>query len=702
MKIKTSLKKILALGLCLTLVLTLLSGAAFPVETFSASDECVALIEEFEGFEPLPYRGTDGGWYVGYGQECNPADYAGGISREEGERLLREHLVQDEAWVNAFLLQYGVSVNQYQFDALISLTYTLGTQWINPDYRLCAYLINGIENYTEEEIVNAIATWCHTNGTQILENLVTRRLREAYLFLYGAYENDGPSRYCYIDFEPGGGQKAPDQDSRTIFYPVGEIYGELPVPVWAGHSFDGWYTADNVPVTGQELAMGSLYVYAHWSAGEDTPVPAAPVETEKPDYSKWVNPYRDVKESDWYFSYVRELSYYNVVSGYLDGTFQPNNTLTAGEALKLLLVAATRIDPGPSDVGHWASNYLVLGESLGCIPQGSIVNLDAPIDRLSIAQIAAIAMNLQPLEGASPFADVDSGYTLALYEAGIIIGDTAGSERFFHPGSGITRAEMCTIVSRVRSYAPANDPSMSGYIEYYGKQIPVMWNVPAAPYNPDLFVKDGTIMYYNDPAYSTRIGIDVARYQGKIDWQKVAASGIEFAMLRVGGRGADSGEIYDDVEFLNYIQGAKAAGIKVGVYFYSTAVSVEEAVEEANYVLEKVMPYGLEYPVAFDWEILSKTSRNVNVSKDTLTAAAKAFCDTVAWYGFTPMIYLGLDTAYNRMDLSQLNGYDKWFAQYGVTKPSMYYDFRIWQYSDSGSVPGIEGKVDMDIIFLPY
>ena len=224
MKIETFLKKLLSLGLCLLLAMTVLVGDAVAVETFTTSDEAVAMIEELEGFRQMPYVGTNGKWYVGYGLECDPADYPEGISPEEGERLLREHLVQDEAWVNGFQMQYGISVTQYQFDALISFTYTLGTQWIDPSYRLCAYLINGIENYSEAEVVNAIATWCHSGGNTILEHLVERRLREAFLFLYGQYENDGPRRYCYIDYEPNGGTSDPAQDSRTIFYPIGAVY----------------------------------------------------------------------------------------------------------------------------------------------------------------------------------------------------------------------------------------------------------------------------------------------------------------------------------------------------------------------------------------------------------------------------------------------------------------------------------------------
>lgn len=212
----------------------MLTGAALAVETFTTSDACVEMIKELEGYRQMPYVGTDGKWYIGYGLACeDPSAYPEGISPEEAELLLRMHLVQDEQWVNDFLLEHAVSVNQQQFDALISMTYTLGSQWINPNYRLCAYLINGIERYSEAEVVNAIATWCHS-GTTVLENLVDRRLREAFLFLYGDYEwQDGRSRYGYIHFEPNGGSV----ENRTVFYPMGESYGYLPVPTLAGQSF---------------------------------------------------------------------------------------------------------------------------------------------------------------------------------------------------------------------------------------------------------------------------------------------------------------------------------------------------------------------------------------------------------------------------------------------------------------------------------
>ena len=180
MQIRTPLKKILALALCLALTTTLLSGAALAVETFTTSDACIAMIKELEGYRQMPYADNNGKWYVGYAVECDPADYPAGVTEEEADLLLRAHLVEyEEEIVNRFLLQYGIPVTQYQFDAMVSMTYTLGYQWINPDYRFCSYLINGIGRYSEAEVVNAIATWCHS-GTTVLENLVARRLREAF------------------------------------------------------------------------------------------------------------------------------------------------------------------------------------------------------------------------------------------------------------------------------------------------------------------------------------------------------------------------------------------------------------------------------------------------------------------------------------------------------------------------------------------
>ena len=686
------LKKILSLSLCALLLLTLLPSAALAVETVATSDEGLALIEEYEGFRDMPYSDENGYWYIGYGTSCDPADYPDGVTEEEADELLREALASKEEAVNRLLLDYGISVTQYQFDAMVSMTYTLGTQWMNPTYRFCGYLIQGIENYSEVEVVNAIATWCHS-GDDPLDHLVERRLTEAYLFLYGEYENDGAENYRYIHFDPNGG----DVENKTVFYPVDEIYGQLPTPTGNG-TFLGWYTADGVQLTGEEIAEEDIWVTAKWD-GEGAGEPDTDL-----DFSDWVNPYTDVAESDWYFAYVRELSARGVLGGYPDGTFRASAALTAGEALKLVLLGAGCQEAEPTG-SHWASGYLALAESMGCLAPGEIQDLDSPISRLVIARVAAVAMGLEERTGASPFADVDSGYTLALYEEGILNGTVLGGQRYYYPDSSINRGEVCAIVSRILNWEPGedNDPAQSGYIAYGNKFYPVHRNVDVCPYDTNLLVLDGSIMYYNDPAYETAIGIDVSSHQGEIDWERVAASGVEFAMIRLGYRGYGSeGTLNLDPYFEQNLAGARAAGLKVGIYFFSQAITVEEAYEEAAFVLEHLDGEELDYPLAYDWEPISGVgARTDGLDSVTLTDCALTFCHMAELAGYTPMVYYNKPVGYGRYDVSRLTDYDVWFAQY-ASKPDMYYNYRIWQYTSSGKIPGISTKVDMNIAFIPY
>ena len=693
------MKKFLCLSLCIALLLAVLPSAAYAVETFTTSEEGIAFIKEFEDYRATPYE-DNGKWYIGYGTLCEKGDYPNGISQDEAERLMRECVEVAEDLVNNLLLTYGIAVTQYQFDAMVDMAYNLGTQWMNPTYRFCSYLISGIGQYTEAQVVNAIATWCH-QGTTVRTNLVTRRLRCAYLFLYGMYQNDGPSAYTYIHFDPNGGS----MENRTVFYPTGWAYGELPAPVLSGQAFAGWYTAEGYQLTGQETASAPLEATARWGDGTSTEAPSIP-QTPEIDLSGWVNPYSDVKEDDWFFSYVRELSAYDVVGGYPDGTFRADRTLSAGEALKLILLAAGKTDPGNSAGGHWASNYLILAESLGCVEAWEVPDLDGPISRGLIAKIACAAMGLTPRSGASPFVDVDNGYALTLYEEGILNGTVSEGLRFFYPDNSIIRSEMCAIVSRIRNwdYVEAVDPGQAGFIQYRDQFLPLLRNVPAAPYNKDLFVLDGSTMYYNDPAYSTALGVDVSSYQGEeIDWAKVAASGIEFVMIRVGYRGyGTEGTLNLDSCFQKNLAGAKAAGLKVGAYFFSQAINTAEAAQEAQFVLQALAGQALDYPLVYDWEVISADgARTKGLDNTTLTDCAITFCESVRMAGYTPMVYYNLPVGYLHYQLDRLTAYDVWFAQY-ASMPSMYYNYRIWQYSDKGSVPGIPGKVDMNIAFLPY
>ncbi len=221
------------------------------------------------------------------------------------------------------------------------------------------------------------------------------------------------------------------------------------------------------------------------------------------------------------------------------------------------------------------------------------------------------------------------------------------------------------------------------------------------PFDRSLFTADsrGRISYSGE-GYRCMTGIDVSEHQYDIDWQKVAADGIEFAIIRTGYRGYTSGGLYEDKYFRQNMEGALAAGIKVGVYFFSQATSRREAHEEAAYVLEQIKEYDVTMPVVFDMEILGTDYRTYNMSRRTLYGATRAFCEDIRAAGYEPMIYMTQYLGYQKYTLRELTDYGFWFAEYYVDYPSFVYDIDIWQYSDTGSVSGISGNVDMDVYLI--
>jgi GH25 family lysozyme M1 (1,4-beta-N-acetylmuramidase) len=194
-------------------------------------------------------------------------------------------------------------------------------------------------------------------------------------------------------------------------------------------------------------------------------------------------------------------------------------------------------------------------------------------------------------------------------------------------------------------------------------------------------------------------GVDVSRYQGDIDWTRAAADGIEFAIVRMGYRGYDTGKLMVDEFFEANMRGALDAGVRVGVYFFSQAVSEAEAVEEAEMVLAGIAPYNVSFPVVFDIEeIAGQNARTDALTAEDITSFAVAFCERVSQGGYTPMIYANPKWFVSRMNLGRLEPYAKWLAQYYKT-PAYPYAFSIWQFSSTGSVAGIKGNVDLDLAF---
>ncbi len=189
-------------------------------------------------------------------------------------------------------------------------------------------------------------------------------------------------------------------------------------------------------------------------------------------------------------------------------------------------------------------------------------------------------------------------------------------------------------------------------------------------------------------------GIDVSAHQGEIDWQAVADSGVRFAMIRLGYRGYETGQVHVDQYAQRNLQGAREAGLLVGAYFFSQALNEQEAQEEAALALEVLDGFRLDLPLTYDWEYVSREARTGDMDGETLLICVDAFCAAVA-ERYEPMIYFNQELSRTLLDLEQVAELPFWYARYDDTLET---DFpvRMWQYTDSGSVPGITGPVDRD------
>ena len=238
----------------------------------------------------------------------------------------------------------------------------------------------------------------------------------------------------------------------------------------------------------------------------------------------------------------------------------------------------------------------------------------------------------------------------------------------------------------------------------YGQTfIPVYADVPVNELDPDGFVnKRGRMTYRENGSASAIAGVDISGFQGYVDWEAVKNAGYDFAMIRVGFRTYGGGELHLDDMFETNIQGAQAAGLDVGVYFYSQAISTEEANEEADIVLDAISGYDITYPVVFDWEVVTTDSaRTDDVSVETLADMCVSFCERVKAEGYTPMVYQNRVTAMKKLDLPRIKDYDFWLAEYDDC-PTYYYGFSMWQYANDADVPGIEDKADVNLCFVDY
>lgn len=232
------------------------------------------------------------------------------------------------------------------------------------------------------------------------------------------------------------------------------------------------------------------------------------------------------------------------------------------------------------------------------------------------------------------------------------------------------------------------------------------------PINPDLAKhgydftglvrQSGLMKYYKNGRKVSYAGVDISKTQGYVDFSKVKKAGIDFCMIRVGARGYGSGQLILDEYFADNIKRATDAGLKVGVYFYSQAVSEMEAIEEANMVIGQLEGRSLDYPVAFDMELIpNDTARTESLTAEQRTSIAKAFVDIIAMAGYKTAIYGNKEWLIDKIDLTRLTEYDVWLSQQEDI-PDYPYRFTMWQYEFEGKVDGIAGKTGLNISFIDY
>ncbi len=269
---------------------------------------------------------------------------------------------------------------------------------------------------------------------------------------------------------------------------------------------------------------------------------------------------------------------------------------------------------------------------------------------------------------------------------------------------GCGRREPEPTPTPIPTPVPTVDP-YEGMVQVFDGEGGQMWieeSEVLEPFAMDInaFAVSDDYALYNGTGYRLVRGVDVSSYQGQIDWQTVADAGIEFAIIRCAWRGYGEGNLYEDDMFRQNIEGALAAGLEVGVYVFSQATNILEAAEEAIFAADLLEGYEITLPVFFDWErIDNEAARTNSTTGQTITDCCLEFCHLIEAAGYTPGVYTYLHLAYFDYDLDALEGLTVWMGNPNIY-PEFYYDHQFWQYSFTGDVPGIEGDVDLDVMYV--
>ncbi len=455
--------------------------------------------------------------------------------------------------------------------------------------------------------------------------------------------------------------------------------------------------------------------------------PAVSENTDPPEPTPTPVYFEDVQPEDWYFESITGIHELGLANGTGDGLYHPEQQVTWAEVIAFLLrgMGVTPEDPEPGM--KWGDVYLAPAMDKGLISSTWDTELlYTPITRLDAAHLTARSLTLIPISGPTPFTDCDEPDVTELYEKGILAGIAQpDGTLIFNPEGIFTRAEVSSILWKTQTVDYTKD-----MVQIRNRWVDVFDNLLPNPFSEDDFIttvdgvevteppeptegeqnEEGTDTTETaEPSLDARLtytkgyavtGIDVSEFMGEIDWPAVKADGIDFVMVRIGGRLMMSGNLFEDKYFKANVAGAKAAGLDVGVYFFSQALNEEEGIEEANYVLGLLGGQTLTYPVVCDWEFLGGAeARTWTSTPREVTDAIEAFCRTVEAAGYRAGVYFNEYCGILKMDLSRLSAYPFWYAQY-ADAPTFLYNFQMWQYSGASHVDGINTEVDMNLCFV--
>lgn len=282
--------------------------------------------------------------------------------------------------------------------------------------------------------------------------------------------------------------------------------------------------------------------------------------------------------------------------------------------------------------------------------------------------------------------------------------------------SSIISSAISSLLPPSSSVKPPFAPPETGWYDYDGERYYFSGGKMLTGYN----LIGGTAGYhFNEEGHlDSFVGIDISKWQGtNIDWNKVKADGVDFVIVRAGLRGYETGKPQTDATFDPNVKGAAKAGLNCGAYFFSQAVTEQEAEEEAEIMLQMVKDSGVSftYPLFIDYEwsgAPNSSGRGDKISTAQRTKVVKAFCEKIKAAGYYPGIYSGASWLNNQLDMTQLSAYDVWVAQYNKSSggsiavssgPSQYKKpYKIWQYTSEGKISGISGNVDRNIGLFDY